>query len=781
MGRKPATWTETNRAFALRGGALARRAASAGAGSEPSWSAQSDFIARGMAVAFIVAGVAGFVSIAFPSARFGSPHLAECAAGVALLSGLVLLMVRSRVKLAGANRLILAFASVVVSLAVFAGGAPASGALLFYLWVIPFAFVLLSAAQAAIQVGWMGVCYALVLGLQVHEHPGIGATSELAGLWFIVVVTGLALGMLVRVLTRSLRDVDHRFGRAFEGSQIGAAFFSTEGQWLEVNAALCQILGRRPEDLIGTSLYEITAPEDHDATDAAFARAARGEHVVEYEKRYLRPDGEIVWVAVSGSVITPEIGPPYMFGQYRDITTQRRDRVALAHQAAHDPLTALFNRTLLLERLERALTRHEAVAVLLLDLDGFKTVNDSLGHHTGDDVLRGIAPRLAAAVAPGDTLARLGGDEFVVLCVGLRAPQEAIDRARRLAAAVATPFELATGHHRLSVSIGVATSHGRPDTAATLLRDADAAMYRAKAAGGGRVELFDHTMRNEALEQLLLEQDIRVALDRGEFTLAYQPIVGIDAVRPVAFEALLRWDHPERGRLEPEAFMPLAEETGLIGPIGDWVIASACARLADWQTTAPGQARLRMHVNLSPAQLSPEGFVDRVGRIIRRSRIAAGSLSLGISESALLGDEAPAAVLAALRTLGARIALDDFGTGYSSLLSLARFPIDALRIHRTFVAALDGTPGSATVTKAILAVARELALDVVAEGVDTDPQLERLRVLGCPQLQGRAISRPLLAAEVPAYLARRGGLRVVAGPAAEPSRRSLPVSAVSPG
>jgi diguanylate cyclase (GGDEF)-like protein/PAS domain S-box-containing protein len=666
-----------------------------------------------------------------------------------------------------------------VSLGVYAGGAPASGALLFYLWVIPFAFALLSQAQAALQVGWMGVCYGLVLAIQVHEHPGIGGSSELAGLWFIVVVTGLAVGLLVRALSRFLRDVDRRFQRAFQDSQIGAAFISTEGRWLEVNGALCQILARGREELIGTSLFEITAHEDREATVAAFAGVVEGKGFVEYEKRYLRPDGEIVWVEASGAVITPEVGTPFLFAQYRDVTAHRRDRDALAHQAVHDPLTALFNRTLLLERLERALARREAVAILLLDLDGFKTVNDSLGHHTGDEVLRDIAPRLAAAVAPGDTLARLGGDEFVVLCLGLSGPVEAIERARRLAAVVATPIELPTGSYTLSASIGVATSEGRPDTAGTLLRDADAAMYSAKAKGRGRIERFDHMMRDEALARLRLEQDIQVALEGDQFTLEYQPIVDVDTLRPVAFETLLRWDHPARGRLAPEAFIPLAEETGLITPIGDWVIATACAQLAAWQAGAPGSGRLQLSVNVSPVQLSMAGFVERVARILRRSGITPGSLALEITESALFGDEAPAAALAELKALGVKIILDDFGTGSSSLASLTRFPIDTLKIDQTFIAPLDGTPQSATIAKTILAIARELLLDVVAEGVETRLQLDQLRVLGCPHIQGQVIAHPLLADDVPPYLARHSRLRAVAEPAAEAPGRALALGASS--
>jgi diguanylate cyclase (GGDEF)-like protein/PAS domain S-box-containing protein len=780
MGRRHLVSTETIRAFALRAGGLGRAGGAPGRYSEPSWSAQADLIARGIAVAFIAAAGTGLVSIAFPSAGFGSTLLETVVAALALVTGFALLRASSRVRLTGATPFILGFATALVSLGVYAGGAPASGALLFYLWVIPFAFALLSPAQAALQVGWMAACYGLVLVLQVHEHPGIGASAELEGLWVIVVVTGVAVGMLVRVLSRFLRDVDGRFHRAFRDSPIGAAFISTDGRWLEVNEALCAILARTREELVGTSLFEITAVEDRGTTVSAFARVVQGKGFVEYEKRYLRPDGDIVWVEASGAVITPESGAPYLFAQYRDITAHRRDRDALAHQAVHDPLTALFNRTLLLERLERALGRREPVAILLLDLDGFKTVNDSLGHHTGDEVLRGIAPRLAAAVAPGDTLARLGGDEFVVLCLGLTDPVEAVARARRLAAAVATPIELPTGSHTLSASIGVATSHGRPDTAATLLRDADAAMYRAKAKGRGRIELFDHTMRDEAQARLRLEQDIQVALAGAQFTVEYQPIVDIDTLEPVAFETLLRWDHPDRGRLAPETFIPLAEETGLITPIGDWVIATACAQLADWQASAPERVGLRMSVNVSPVQLSVDGFVRRVARIIRRSGITPGSLALEITESALLGDEAPAAALAELKALGVNIVLDDFGTGYASLAYLTRFPIDTLKIDETFIAPLDGSPQGATITRTILAIAHELGLDVIAEGVETRLQLEQLRALGCPHVQGQVIAYPFLAYDVPPYLARHSRARAAAEPAAGVARRALAATASAP-
>jgi diguanylate cyclase (GGDEF)-like protein/PAS domain S-box-containing protein len=720
-----------------------------GAAPRPSWAAQSELIGRGIGIAFLVAGATALVSLVFPPAQYGSAVMAGVVAALATAIGIVLVVIQLRGYRTRPGWMVVGFATATVTLGVYAGGAPESGALLFYLWVIPYAFALSSAAQAAAQAVWMAFCYAGVLAIQLAEHPGIGGIGDLVGLWFIAVVTVVAVGVLVRVLSRSLRDIDRRFDRAFQDSSIGAAFTSLDGHWLEVNDAICRMLGRPREELIGSSLLDITFPEDRELTEDAIARAAAG--IIHQEKRYLRPNGEIVWVEVSASFIILETGPPCLFGQYRDITEHKRDRDALAHQAVHDPLTGLYNRALLLDRLENALARHEFVAIILLDLDGFKTVNDSLGHQTGDEVLTVIAPRLQEATHSTDTLARLGGDEFVVLCERLHSPMDAIDRANRLAAAVATPVDLGTGRHTLTASIGVATSHGAPEAAGNLLRDADAAMYRAKAKGRGRIEIFDRTMRDEALERLALERDLQTAVAHNEFVLEYQPIVEAETLRPVALEALLRWNHPERGRLGPDAFIPLAEETGLIATIGQWVLSEACAQLAVWQQA--GYPELRLSVNVSPVQLAVGGFAREAARVIRHSRIAPGSLSLEITESSILGEEAPAAALAALKELGLRILLDDFGTGYSSLGYLIRFPIDTLKIDRSFTAELDGTPHSAAITKAILAIAQELGLDVVAEGVENERQLEQLRQLNCPHVQGYVIARPLPASEIPAFLA----------------------------
>jgi diguanylate cyclase (GGDEF)-like protein/PAS domain S-box-containing protein len=716
---------------------------------KPSWSAPAGLLAGGIGLIYVAAGATALVSVLFPPAKFGSPALAAFVAVAALVIGAVLLAFRST-RFGQANDYVLGLATLTVSLGVYAGGAPSSGAMFFYLWIVPYAFALLSRRRALAQAAWMAVCSAAVIALQVERHPTIGSGSELAGMWMIAIATVLAVGLLVRGLSRSLRDADRRFHRAFQDSQVGAAFVSTDGRWLDANDALCRMLGRRRSDLLGTSLFEITAPDDRESTLHAVARASQG--FFEYEKRYLRPNGEIVWVEVSASMITPETGHPYLFAQYRDVTAHKRDRETLARQAVHDPLTGLYNRTLLLDRLQTALGRGEKVGVVLLDLDGFKFVNDSLGHQAGDQALIAMAPKLAAATAATDTLARLGGDEFVVLCEQLTSPLDAIDRANRLAIAVAnTPIHLTTGRHTLTASIGVATAEGPTDTPNGLLRDADAAMYRAKAKGRGRIELFDQTMRDEALARLQLEHDLQVAIEESQFILDYQPIVDTHTLRPVAVEALIRWDHPTRGRLAPGEFIPLAEETGLIGLIGDWVVTTACRDLVEWQS-AGRHAPIQVCVNVSPVQLSIDGFVEQIAHVLRRSHLAPGSLCLEITETAILSDEAPVAALNALKALGIRILLDDFGTGYSSLAYLTRYPIDTLKIDQAFTHQLDGTTTNAAITKAILAIANELCLGIVAEGVETREQLRQLRRLNCPHVQGRAICYPLAAADVPLYL-----------------------------
>ncbi|MEA2481829.1 MAG: hypothetical protein QOJ07_3751 [Thermoleophilaceae bacterium] len=432
---------------------------------------------------------------------------------------------------------------------------------------------------------------------------------------------------------------------------------------------------------------------------------------------------------------------------------------ATRHHAFHDALTGLPNRTLFLDRLEHALVTARRsgarVGVLLIDVDQFKMFNDSLGHQAGDELLTLLAPRLASAVRESDTVARLGGDEFVVLVEDAVGEPDVTRLAERLAGVLAEPFHLDGRELFVSCSTGIALSSGDADTPDALLHHADTAMYRAKERGRGGHALFDEPMRGRALERLHLETDLRRALARDEFRLLYQPIVSLRSGRTVGIEALLRWDHPDRGTIGPDVFIPIAEETGLILPIGRWVLEHACAQVARWQAELPDAAGLTLSVNVSGRQLSHGSLVDDVERVLETYGLTPGTLGLEITESVLMG-EGPEqiATLTALRSLGARILLDDFGTGYSSLSYLKRFPLDALKIDRSFVAGLGRHHEDSAIVTSIMSMAHTLGLTVVAEGVETEQQLGRLRELGCGRAQGFLMARPL----APDVLAGDGAL-----------------------
>ena len=445
-------------------------------------------MARSLGALYLLAATTAGASLAFPNARYSVPHIAWMVAGVAFVVGTLLLSGLFNEASPRTFELVLALGTLLAAAGVYEGGSPVErGAVLLPLADPVRVRVLLDAPGRPADRSH-GRSYAVVLAVQIHQHPELGPGGELVGMWVIAMVTVVIVGTLARRLSQSLRDVDQRFHRGFVDSPIGAAFVSNTGLvWLEVNDALTRLLGRKREELVGHRLLSITHPSDVKRSESI--RRKLGEGTIEFEKRFVRPDGTDVWTGVSVSLITPEVGEPYQFSQFRDITQNKRDREALEHQAVHDPLTGLFNRTMLVDRLGMALERRQSsgkqVGVILLDLDQFKVVNDSLGHQVGDEVLSAIAPRLAAAARRGDTLSRFGGDEFVLLCDLLRGPMDAITRASELAAALSAPVELSSGRYSVSASIGVAVSTGAGDTTSTLLRDADAAMYRAKAAGRG--------------------------------------------------------------------------------------------------------------------------------------------------------------------------------------------------------------------------------------------------------------------------------------------------------
>jgi diguanylate cyclase (GGDEF)-like protein/PAS domain S-box-containing protein len=416
------------------------------------------------------------------------------------------------------------------------------------------------------------------------------------------------------------------------------------------------------------------------------------------------------------------------------------------HRATHDPLTGLANRTLFVDRLDAALTRPDArVAVILCDLDEFKMVNDSLGHRAGDEVLVALGERLRQVVRAGDTVARLGGDEFVVLFEHVACEDEAIRLTERLAQAWADPIETLDGTIFASASVGVALSTHRTESAALLVEQADAAMYRAKAQGRGGVELFDEPMRVAALERLSLERDLRMAIERGELSVAYQPIMDLhNGDRPVFLEALLRWQHPQRGAVSPAEFIPVAEQSGIITELGAFVVRQACADVAALRRDL-GLARLGVSVNLSAREVTERGFTERLRAALEDSGLPPAALAIEITESLLMeGSGAPEQTLAALRELGVRVVLDDFGTGYSSLGYLNRFELDALKLDRSFVLVLGPAgDGDAAIVTAVVQMARSLGLELVVEGVETLEQLQTLRGLGCRLVQGFLFARPM--------------------------------------
>ena len=437
--------------------------------------------------------------------------------------------------------------------------------------------------------------------------------------------------------------------------------------------------------------------------------------------------------------------------QIGEFTRRRQTEERLAHQALHDELTGLPNRRLLLDRLARALKRTERhgmqVAVLFMDIDDFKLINDGLGHQVGDELLVALSARLTRVLRSGDTLvARFGGDEFVVLCEDILEEEDAVRVAERIAEALREPA--AIGDHELSVtaSIGVAIGAAANADATALVRDADAAMYRAKEQGRGRFELFDQAMHARVMRRLGAESELRRALDRDELRLHYQPIVAVDDGALCGVEALVRWEHPQRGLIPPAEFIPLAEETGLIITLGRWVIAEACEQAARWRRERPG---LRMSVNLSTRQLADRELVDCVSASLRESGLPAGDLTLEITESVLMQEvESFVEVLGALKAAGVRLGLDDFGTGYSSLGYLRRFPLDVLKLDRLFVSELGADPAADSIIAAVIDMARALGMQVIAEGVETGAQLSILRRLGCHLAQGYHFSRPLPPAEL---------------------------------
>ena len=437
---------------------------------------------------------------------------------------------------------------------------------------------------------------------------------------------------------------------------------------------------------------------------------------------------------------------------------RRRTEERTQHEALHDPLTGLPNRNLFLDRLQHALSvaarRENSIAVLFLDLDQFKLVNDSLGHAAGDELLGAVAPRIEQALRPGDTVARFGGDEFAVLAEDIGSEREATRIAERIAEALSRPFVLRDREHFVSASVGIAIGSGN-EAPEALIRDADSALYRAKERGRGGYEIFDEVMRSRVIEHMQVENDLRRAIQREELELHYQPVIKLSDGSVVALEALLRWNHPERGLVRPVGFIPVAEESRLIVPIGRWVIEQACRQAAAWQELHPDSAPVSVTVNLSARQIADPDLLSHIEGSVRANRIDPSSLWLELTETTLLDDTSfVERTLESLKGLGVRLVLDDFGVGFSSLGSLKRLPLSMIKLDRTFVENLSEGSHDAAIVRAVNEMADTIGIGVVAEGIETHEQVRMASALGCGFAQGFHFSEPVPVGQVERLLER---------------------------
>jgi diguanylate cyclase (GGDEF)-like protein/PAS domain S-box-containing protein len=551
----------------------------------------------------------------------------------------------------------------------------------------------------------------------------------------------------------ALRLSEERYALAAQGANDGLWDWDLTLRRIYYSPRWKSMLGY-PEEAIGDApeeWFQRIHPLDVDRVRAEIDEHFLGRTLqLQTEHRMLHDDGGYRWVLTRGLAVRDNRGLAIRAaGSQTDITQRKAAEDRLLHDAFHDVLTGLPNRALLIDRLEQSIARtsrrtEHRFAVLFLDLDGFKVVNDSLGHQTGDQLLIALSRRLETCLRQGDTIARLGGDEFVVLVDDIESPKDVLNLAERALEELQKPFSV-NGHQLFTTaSIGIAFSIPSYDAAETLLRDADIAMYQAKSRGKAGFVVFDEAMHTSAMIRMKLEADLRQAALRREFQLRYQPIVSLQTGRIACFEALLRWNSPERGLVSPDDFIPVAEETKLILPLGLWALREAAEQLRRWQTTYWMRPPLMISVNLSCRQFFQNDLVYQIERILLETGLDARCLRLEITESSIMEQVETALVaLARLKSLGIRLAIDDFGKGYSSLSYLHQFPCDMLKIDRSFICRMGAGGENTEIARTIVGLAQGLGLEVVAEGIETEYQLAHLRNLGCQYAQGYLFSRPL--------------------------------------
>lgn len=541
----------------------------------------------------------------------------------------------------------------------------------------------------------------------------------------------------------ALQQQESRYRLLAHNSSDLVALHRPDGQFEYVSPSCEPLLGMAQHELLGKDLYQVSHSDDWKRIQTALVAAAAGRST-RTSYRIRRNSGEYVWFETLLKPIRDEAGELVQLqSASRDISERKAFEEQLTFQALHEPLTGLPNRTLFMDRVNQALARarreESSVVVMFMDLDRFKIVNDSLGHATGDRILAAVARRVRSCIREADTVARLGGDEFGILLEFDVTKREAAAVAERILGQLKPPFHFSGTEVFLSGSIGIATNLPTTETAEDLLRYADVAMYRAKEAGPGTYRVFDPALDSRATRRLEMESALRRALDREELFVVYQPIVSLETGRISGLEALVRWQHPEWGLVGPGDFVPLAEESGLIVPIGGWVLERACAEVKEWERATGRTASLSIGINLSSRQFQDPGLEEVVRAALETSDIDPERLQLEVTESEVIQS---AGKIERLKSLGLRVAIDDFGTGYSSLSYLKSLPVDELKVDRSFVHGMGRHTEDEAIVQTVITLAESLGLGVTAEGIETEDQLDRLRELGCDRGQGFFFARP---------------------------------------
>ena len=700
---------------------------------------------------FVLAGILPFALVPIAGISFADVRVQIAAVLVPIVIGLALLVPWERFPAWPQAILPLAY---YVILALLRGASGATPSVFDPLLAVPVTWFAIYGTGRELALSIVATALTLLLpplisGTSLLEHEQLQRTIVAVGLISAVAPAVHALVLRLRRTTRELGEAEERFRKAFEDSQVGMALVSVDGRYQLVNRALCEIIGYPEEELLRKSFSEITHPDDLEADLDALRDLIDGERYgYRTEKRYIHADGHPVWISLNVSPVYDSDGAlGYMISQFEDITERKASEERLTRQALHDSLTGLPNRTLFADRVRMASKRRSArgFAIVYLDLDGFKLVNDTLGHAAGDQVLIEVARRLERLLRAGDTLARLSGDEFALLCEEV-AESEVRAIAERVIDAMAKPIEVHGRALTQAASIGIAIygPDGTPVEPDEMLGDADLAMYRAKATGKSRYAVFEGWMRQSGSDRTGLERQLRRGIERDEIRVHYQPEVDLRTGEITGAEALVRWQHPERGLLEPAQFLFVAEASGLITELDELVLNQACRQAAEWRADMEDGERFTVSVNISDRRLADRGLSGKIAQAIADADLPASSLCLEIAERAVMDRRAAAlSAIPDLEALGIRLLIDDFGIAISSFGSIKRLPrLNAIKIDASFIAGLGHSREDSAGVAAIVGLAHGLELTATAEGIEREEQLRELQALHCDRGQGYYFARP---------------------------------------